>query len=145
MGDIKLVRTSGTEVEELPSRAAAVERTLQDLLKRHLDIFLGARLLASKYSTGKTHGGRIDTLGIDEDNSPVIIEYKRATKRTSLNRAWSTPVEVHPQGRDILVYLEGDPTTVQPQPGCTRDVAKIGYFGTGDLESRIDSPEDVGL
>jgi len=36
------------------------------------------RFLASEYVTGKAHGGRIDTLGLDDNNCPVIIEYKRA-------------------------------------------------------------------
>ena len=44
------------------------------------------RFLASEYSTGKTHGGRIDTLGIDENNSPVIIEYKRSTNENVINQ-----------------------------------------------------------
>jgi hypothetical protein len=39
---------------------------------------LGVRFLASELSTGLAHGGRMDTLGIDENGCPVIIEYKRA-------------------------------------------------------------------
>ncbi|MFD7557611.1 DUF5655 domain-containing protein [Streptomyces sp. NPDC059835] len=38
---------------------------------------LGVRFLASEYSTGPVHGGRIDSLGIDENGSPVVVEYKR--------------------------------------------------------------------
>lgn len=55
-------------------------------IERHLDAFLGVRFLETEYSTGKTHGGRIDTLGIDEDDSPVIIEYKRATNENVINQ-----------------------------------------------------------
>jgi len=44
------------------------------------------RFLATEYSTGKTHGGRIDTLGIDENNSPVIIEYKRSVNENVINQ-----------------------------------------------------------
>ena len=40
----------------------------------------------SEYSTGIKHGGRIDTLGIDENNCPVIIEYKRATNENVINQ-----------------------------------------------------------
>ncbi|MFC1746946.1 DUF5655 domain-containing protein, partial [Candidatus Neomarinimicrobiota bacterium] len=32
------------------------------------------------------HGGRIDTLGIDENGCPVIIEYKRATNENVINQ-----------------------------------------------------------
>lgn len=85
MSDIKLFRL-GTEVEELPGSSVAVEKALQSLLEQHLETFLGVRFLASEYSTGKTHGGRIDTLGIDENNSPVIIEYKRSTNQNVINQ-----------------------------------------------------------
>jgi predicted transport protein len=44
------------------------------------------RFLATEYSTGKTHGGRIDTLGIDENGCPVIIEYKRAMNENVINQ-----------------------------------------------------------
>jgi len=63
---------------ELQGASVAVERSLQVLIERYLDAFLGVHFLASEYSTGKTHGGRIDTLGLDENGCPVIIEYKRA-------------------------------------------------------------------
>ncbi len=86
MGDIKLFRTSNTTVSELPGKAVAVEKSLQTLIEHHLECFLGVRLLASEYATGKTHGGRIDTLGIDENGCPVIIEYKRALNENVINQ-----------------------------------------------------------
>jgi predicted transport protein len=64
----------------------AVEKSLQTLIERHLEAFLGIRFLASEYATGKSHGGRIDTLGIDENNRPVIIEYKRALNENVINQ-----------------------------------------------------------
>ena len=42
-----------------------------------MEVFLGVKLLATEPSTGKVHNERIDLLGIDENNYPVIIEYKR--------------------------------------------------------------------
>jgi predicted transport protein len=47
---------------------------------------LGIRFLATEYSTGKTHAGRIDTLGLDENDSPVIIEYKRSSHENIINQ-----------------------------------------------------------
>jgi len=86
MSDIRLFRTDQERVTELQGTAMAVEKSLQTLLERHLEAFLGIRFLATEYSTGKTHGGRIDTLGLDENGAPVIIEYKRALNENVINQ-----------------------------------------------------------
>ena len=86
MADIKLFQTSGDPPVELEAQSAALEKTLQHLIERHLDVFLGVQFLASEYSTGKKHRGRIDTLGLDENNSPVIIEYKRSAGENVINQ-----------------------------------------------------------
>jgi predicted transport protein len=77
MGDIKLFKEKATGLSELPSHTVQIEKSLQHLFEQNLEPLLGVRFLATEYSTGKTHLGRIDTLGIDEDGSPVIIEFKR--------------------------------------------------------------------
>jgi predicted transport protein len=86
MSDIKLFRHEPTGVTQLEAKSVVIEKTLQSLMERNLDAFLGVRLLASEYPTGKVHGGRIDTLGIDENNSPVIIEYKRSLNESVINQ-----------------------------------------------------------
>jgi len=86
MGDIKIFKTIGDAVVELDGTAVALEKSLQNLIEKHLDVFLGVRFLASEYSTGKTHAGRIDTLGIDENGCPAIIEYKRSTNENVINQ-----------------------------------------------------------
>ena len=55
-------------------------------MEQNLDVFLGVKFLSTEYSTGKTHSGRIDTLGIDENGCPVIIEYKRAMNENVINQ-----------------------------------------------------------
>lgn len=86
MSDIKLFRINCTPPVELASKSVALEKSLQSLIESHLDTFLGVRFLATEYSTGKVHGGRIDTLGIDENGCPVLIEYKRATNENVINQ-----------------------------------------------------------
>jgi predicted transport protein len=86
VSDIKLFRVSGDHAVPLQGTSVAVERSLQLLIEQHLEVMLGVRLLGTEYKTGKTHGGRIDTLGIDENGSPVIIEYKRATNQNVINQ-----------------------------------------------------------
>ncbi|HEU5439299.1 MAG TPA: DUF5655 domain-containing protein [Ktedonobacterales bacterium] len=86
MSDLKLFHMSGDRPQELIASSFAVERTLQTLIERNLDALFGVRFLASEHSTGPVHGGRIDTLGLDENNAPVIIEYKRATNENVINQ-----------------------------------------------------------
>jgi len=86
MSDIKLFRIQKDEVFEIEGRSASVEKSLQAQMEAHLEAFLGVRFLSTEYSTGKTHGGRIDTLGIDENGCPVIIEYKRAMNENVINQ-----------------------------------------------------------
>lgn len=86
MSDIKLFHIAKSKITELEGKSVAVEKSLQTLLETHLEDFLSIKFLASEYSTGVKHGGRIDTLGIDENNCPVIIEYKRATNENVINQ-----------------------------------------------------------
>lgn len=86
MSDIKLFQIKQNYITELEGKSIAVEKSLQNLIESQLETFLGVKFLASEYSTGQKHGGRIDTLGIDENNCPVIIEYKRSTNENVINQ-----------------------------------------------------------
>ena len=86
MSDVKLFRLRNDRVQVLEGRSVAVEKSLQSLIECHMEDFLGVRFLASEYTTGKTHKGRIDSLGIDENGAPVIVEYKRALNENVINQ-----------------------------------------------------------
>ena len=83
MSDLKLFRLSSGSVSEMKGGTLALERSLQTLFERNLEALLGIRFLASEQ---RTTNGRIDTLGIDENASPVIIEYKRASNENVINQ-----------------------------------------------------------
>lgn len=86
MSDIQLFRLTGGDAVELSGRAAAVEKQLQSLIEARMPTFLGVRFLASEYATGKTHRGRIDSLGLDENGCPVIVEYKRHSNENVMSQ-----------------------------------------------------------
>lgn len=86
MSDVKLFRIENNQVQELAGEALQVERSLQLLFEANLESLLGIRFLATEHATGPVHGGRIDTLGLDEDDCPVIIEYKRAVNENVINQ-----------------------------------------------------------
>lgn len=78
MSEIKLFAIDSGAAKELTASASALEKPLQLLFEQNLDVLLGVRFLASEHSTGAVHAGRIDSLGIDENGLPVIVEYKRS-------------------------------------------------------------------
>lgn len=84
MSDIKLFRIGQGGVSELSGTTDTIEKSVQTLFERNLEALLGVRFLASEFST--THGGRIDTLGLDENGCPVILEYKRASNENVINQ-----------------------------------------------------------
>lgn len=63
MSDIKLFHYNAGGAAELAGKSAAIEKALQNLIESQMETFLGVRFLASEYSTGAKHRGRIDSLG----------------------------------------------------------------------------------
>lgn len=86
MSEIKLFKTNNSSVEELEGESVEVERSLQKLIEGNSESLLGVRFLASEYHTGDKHRGRIDSLGLDENGYPVIIEYKRSMNQNVINQ-----------------------------------------------------------
>lgn len=86
MSEINLFRLVDGCATKLHGHQSDLERPLQKLIEANLETMLGIRFLASEYSTGRLHAGRIDTLGLDENNCPVILEYKRAAHENVINQ-----------------------------------------------------------
>lgn len=84
MSDIKLFRIASGAVTELVGTTDTVEKSVQILFETNLEALLGVKFLATEFTT--THGGRIDTLGLDENGCPVILEYKRASNENVINQ-----------------------------------------------------------
>jgi hypothetical protein len=55
------------------------------LFEKNLEILLDVTLLASKYVT--SHGGRLDTVGIDKNVCPGIIKLKRERSDNVINQS----------------------------------------------------------
>ncbi|TDR32194.1 DUF5655 domain-containing protein [Hydromonas duriensis] len=86
MSDIRLFELNNKVASELQGEALDLEKPLQNLIEANLEPLLGVRFLSTEYSTGRVHGGRIDTLGLDENHCPVIIEYKRSVGENVINQ-----------------------------------------------------------
>ena len=79
--------TEGELLKKLNVVPLSKERDLQRLVEKNLIETLGLQFLATEYTT--TSGGRIDTLAVDSDGAPVIIEYKKNRNDAVINQALS--------------------------------------------------------
>lgn len=83
MADIKLFNIKGN-VSEYQSGTVNLEKELQTVIENNMSTFFGVTFLDTEYCT--TDGGRMDSIGIDENNCPVIFEYKRSIKDNVINQ-----------------------------------------------------------
>ena len=75
------------DVKRIKPTEFGLEKELQNLIEQNLETFFNCRFVASEFSTGNLHSGRIDTLAISEDNNPVIIEYKKVASSELINQS----------------------------------------------------------
>lgn len=81
--------TSAKRVQPLLKRDGKkiVERDIQNIFEESLEEILSVTFLASEYST--SFGGRMDTIGIDHEGNPCIIEYKKGHNESVINQGLS--------------------------------------------------------
>ena len=84
MGEIRLFHVIYGGAHELVETPFHREKELQRLFEAQLAFLTGIDFLASEYPAD--HYGRIDTLGIDEQGCPVVIEYKRIQNESIINQ-----------------------------------------------------------
>lgn len=82
MAELKLFEI-GDQIKERTSSEVNLEKGLQTLIENNMELFFGIRFLKSEYAITN---GRMDSIGIDENNSPVIFEYKRSTSENVINQ-----------------------------------------------------------
>lgn len=82
-----LFRIDGTSVKKIIAKDLDLEKNLQAIFENNLEEVLSIVFMAHEYST--SFGGRIDTLGIDKNGSPCIIEYKKGQNDNVINQGLS--------------------------------------------------------
>lgn len=82
MAEIQLFSTKG-EVKEVVGYTVTFEKELQHLIENNMEQFFGVTFLKSEYVITE---GRMDSIGLDENNSPVIFEYKRSVNENVINQ-----------------------------------------------------------
>ncbi len=69
-----IYRISETKMQIIKNICLPSEKFLQKLIESNLDNVFGIKFIESEYALPN---GRIDTIGLDETLSPVVIEYKK--------------------------------------------------------------------
>ncbi len=78
---------SGDKLSVVEQMNFSVEKDLQVLIEKNLEAVFNCRFVASEFSTGAQHAGRIDSLALSEDDNPVIIEYKKIESSELINQS----------------------------------------------------------
>jgi predicted transport protein len=147
MNQLRVFRVHANGVTALAPGFADLEAHVQRLVENNLETIFGIRLLASEFRTSSSHGGRIDTLGLDENNCPVIIEYKRYASDSVINQglfylAWlvehrdSFALAVHKKfGAEIAESIDWNGVRLI----CVAaDFNKYDQFAVSQMSSRIE-------
>lgn len=78
---------SGDRLTAVEQKNFSLEKDLQTLIEKNLETVFNCRFVASEFSTGAQHAGRIDSLALSEEDNPVIIEYKKVESSELINQS----------------------------------------------------------
>lgn len=65
---------SGDKLSAVEQKNFDQGKDLQTLIGKNLETVFNCRFVASEFSTGAQHAGKIDSLALSEEDNPVIIE-----------------------------------------------------------------------
>lgn len=82
-----LFQVTKGQLATVEQRDFPTEKELQTLVEKNLGPVFNCRFVATEFSTGAQHAGRIDTLALSEDSNPVIIEYKKVESSELINQS----------------------------------------------------------
>ncbi|MFD7735588.1 DUF5655 domain-containing protein [Kitasatospora phosalacinea] len=144
---LRVFRRNGDTASELAGSAVPLERDLQAYVERNMQTLLGVRFLDTEVRTGPLHGGRIDSLGLDEDGSPVIVEYKRGRDENVISQAlfYLAWLRDHHDAFEALVARRLGPEALaevdwsSPRIICVAaDYSRYDVHAIGEMNRRID-------
>ncbi|MFF4714408.1 DUF5655 domain-containing protein [Streptomyces eurythermus] len=144
---MRLYSTKGGVTEVTP-RLAEAEAHVQNLVEAGMETLLGVRFLASEYSTGPVHGGRIDSLGLDENGSPVVVEYKRGVDAGVINQGLfylSWLVDHRAEFERLVRDRLGAPAAAQVRWSSPRLICVAGDFTRYDVHAVREHRRSIDL
>ena len=138
-----LFKIHNSAVKKIVARELDLERNLQELFENNLEEILDIIFLAHEYST--SFGGRIDTLGIDKNGSPCIIEYKKNQNDNVINQGLSYLRWLLDHKADFEILCQSKKMSIEIDWDSPRVICIAGSYNKFDLDTADILPINVEL
>lgn len=129
--------------QKVPPVKIGLERNIQRLFEQNLNEILNTTFLATEYST--SFGGRIDTLGVDNNGSPVIIEFKKGQNDNVINQGLSYLRWLLDHKADFEVLVNGKKLSSKIDWGSPRVICVAESYNKFDLDTADLLPFNIEL
>ena len=137
------LKIKGSVVEKIKAKDLDLEKNLQSLFEQNLEELLNIYFLAHEYST--SFGGRIDTLGIDKNGSPCIIEYKKNQNDNVINQGLSYLRWLLDHKADFEILCQGKKFEIDIDWDSPRVICIAESYSKFDLDTADILPINVEL
>ena len=138
-----LFKIHNSAVKKLVANDLDLERNLQELFEANLEEILNIVFLAHEYST--SFGGRIDTLGIDKNGSPCIIEYKKNQNENVINQGLSYLRWLLDHKADFEILCQNKKLNIEIDWDSPRVICIAESYNKFDLDTADILPINVEL
>ena len=138
-----LFKIHNSAVKKIVARELDLERNLQELFENNLEEILDIIFLAHEYST--SFGGRIDTLGIDKNGSPCIIEYKKNQNDNVINQGLSYLRWLLDHKADFEILCQSKKMSIKIEWDSPRVICIAESYNKFDLDTADILPINVEL
>ena len=81
-----LYKINDNKVKQVEIKNFKNEKELQTLCEKNLEEFFQVRFIATEFPFADEYSGRLDTIGLDYEGNPVIIEYKLDTNSAIISQ-----------------------------------------------------------
>ncbi|HLD26385.1 MAG TPA: DUF5655 domain-containing protein [Patescibacteria group bacterium] len=129
-------------VRKVPPIKVGLERNIQKIFEENLNEILNIIFLVSEYSTSR---GRIDSLGIDNNGSPVIIEYKRSQNENVINQGLSYLLWLLDHKADFEILTQKAKATIDIDWTSPRVICVAESYNKFDLDTADLLPINIEL
>ncbi|OGG41676.1 transporter [Candidatus Jorgensenbacteria bacterium RIFCSPLOWO2_01_FULL_45_25b] len=138
-----LFKINGSAIKKLTAKELDLEKHLQELFENNLEEILNIVFLAHEYST--SFGGRIDTLGIDKNGSPCIIEYKKNQNDNVINQGLSYLRWLLDHKADFEILCQSKKINIEIDWDSPRVICVAENYNKFDLDTADILPINIEL